>query len=139
MYLIDTNVLAELRLLERGRGHPAVGAWAAHQNPETFYISAMTVFETETGIRRMERRDPAQGRQLRDWWIMAVLARHGSRILPVDESVALVAAGFHVPNPAPVADSLIAATALVHGMVVVTRNTADFGFPGVRTFNPWVA
>lgn len=137
MYLIDTNVLAELRLLQNGRGHPSVGAWAANQNPDTFYISAITVFETEIGICRMERRDPVQGRRLREWWMMAIMARHGHHILPVDDRVAAAAAALHVPDPAPVADSLIAATALVHGMVVVTRNRADFAYPGLRLLDPW--
>ncbi len=137
MFLIDTNVLSELRRLQDGRGHPAVTAWAARQDPDTFYLSAITIFETEMGILRMERRDPAQGRRLRDWWTLGILPRHSARILPVDERVAVVAAAFHVPDPAPLADSLIAATALVHGMVMVTRNARDFRVPGLAVLDPW--
>ncbi len=106
-------------------------------DPDTFYLSAMTIFETEIGIRRLERRDPFQGRILREWLSGAILPRYAGRILPVDDRVAVAAARFHIPDPAPVNDSLIAATALIHGLTVVTRNTGDFRFAGIVTLNPW--
>ena len=137
MYLVDTNVLSELRLLKGRRGNPQVAAWARLRDPETFYLSAITLMELEIGVRRMERRDAAQGRTLRDWVNGAILPRYGGRILPVDDRVASLAASLHVPDPAPFADSLIAATAIVHGYAVVTRNARDFQFPGVVVINPW--
>jgi toxin FitB len=137
VFLIDTNVLAEFRHLKTNRAHPAVAAWSARHDPETFWISVITLMETEIGIRRMERRDQHQGRILRDWLNGAVLPRFGARLLPVDDRIAALAAAFHVPDPAPVADSLIAATAVIHQLTLVTRNARDFAFTGVSLVNPW--
>ena len=137
MFLIDTNVLSELRLLHDHRADRNVAAWASRHDPDTFFLSAMTVMEAEIGIRRMEWRDPRQGRVLRDWMTGVILPRYDNRILTIDARVAALAATFHVPNPAPFADSLIAATAIIHGMTIVTRNVRDFVFPGVAVLNPW--
>jgi toxin FitB len=139
VFLIDTNVLSEFRLLQDGRGNTNVASWALLHDPDSFYISAVTIMETEIGIRRMERRDPHQGRILRDWMMGAVLPRYASRILAVDQQVAAIAASFHVPDPAPFADSMIAATAIMHQLTIVTRNTRNFQFPGVTVINPWDA
>ncbi len=87
----------------------------------------------------MERRDVIQGAILRRWFEQEVLARLAPRILPVDITIARRCAALHVPDPRPERDALIAATALVHGLTVVTRNTADFEPMGVKLFNPWVA
>lgn len=138
MYLLDTNVISEFRLLKDRRGNAEVAAWANQHDPETFYISAIAVMELEIGIRRMEWRDAVQGRTLRDWMNGAILPRYGSRIIPVDDRIASLAASLHVPDPAPFADSLIAATAIIHGFTVVTRNARDFQFPGVVVMDPWV-
>ena len=137
MFLVDTNLLSEMRRHGEGLAHPSVAAWLRMQTPQDLHISAITLFETEIGIRRMERRDPRQGAALRGWLNTGVLPLFGDRILPVDAAVATAAAGFHVPNPAPIADSLIAATALVHGLTVATRNAADFRLAGVAVLNPW--
>jgi toxin FitB len=139
VFLIDTIVLSEFRLLQDGRGNPNVAAWAKRHDPDTFYISAATIMEVEIGIRRMERRDAKQGRILRDWMMGAVLPRYANRILAVDQQVASLAASFHVPDPAPFADSLIAATSIIHQLTIVTRSFRDFGFPGVNVLNPWDA
>lgn len=139
MFLIDTNVLSEFRLLHDNRADKAVAAWASLHDPDTFYLSAVTLMEAEIGIRRMEWRDPRQGRVLRDWMNGVILPRYGNRILPVDDRTAALAASFHVPDPAPFADSLIAATAIIHAMTIVTRNVRDFEFPSVAVLNPWDA
>ena len=137
MFLIDTNVLSEFRLLQSKRADRNVAAWADRHDPDTFFLSAITLMEAEIGVQRMERRDPRQGRVLRDWMSGVILPRYGRRILAVDGPVATLAAAFHSPNPAPFANSLIAATAIIHAMVIVTRNVRDFDFPGVNVINPW--
>lgn len=135
MYLLDTNVVSELR--KASRAEPAVRAWATEQPPGTVFLSIMCLMELEIGVLRMERRDALQGERLRRW-LEIVLAAFEGRILGIDTAVARVCAKLHVPDPRPERDALIAATALVHGLTVVTRNTADFGPMGVRLFNPWL-
>jgi toxin FitB len=139
MYLLDTNVLAELRKLGDGRADPGVTAFVAAQDAATLYLSVITLLEMEIGVRRIERRDAAQGRMLRDWLDSRVLPAFAGRILPVDAAVALRCAALHVPDPRPERDALIAATALVQGMTVVTRNVADFRVTGVALVDPWAA
>jgi len=102
------------------------------------FLSAITMHELEHGVLLAERADPAKGAVLRAWLDHSVTAAFAERVLPVDEAVARRAAALHVPNPSPFRDALIGATALVHGMAVATRNTADFErFAGLRTINPW--
>jgi toxin FitB len=137
MFLLDTNVLAELRKIAVGKGHPKVALWARSYPEDQSYLSVLTLHEAEVGTLRMERRDPRQGAILRAWMDAAVLPRFGARILPVNRAIVIAAARLHVPDPAPFADSLIAATAIIHGLTVVTRNTRDFTFPGVAVLNPW--
>jgi toxin FitB len=142
MYLLDTNVVSEMRKAQSGRSGPARGdarvkAWLGSVPASTLYLSTITVLELEIGCLRLERRDPAQGKTLRTWIDRLVLPAFAGRILPVDVPVALRCAALHVPNPPAERDALIAATALVHGMTVVTRNTADFASTGARLLNPW--
>lgn len=139
MYLLDTNVLSELRKARSGKAHPHVAAWAQTVPGGSLYLSAITVQEVEIGVLLAERRDPVQGALLRAWLDEHVLPAFADRILPVDTAVARRAAALHVPDPRPLRDGLIAATALVHGMAVVTRNVADFEPTGVRLLNPWHA
>jgi predicted nucleic acid-binding protein len=136
MFILDTNVVSELR--RREKANPKVVAWSASNPLASFFLSAVTLLELEIGALLIERRDKSQGRFLRAW-IDAQLSRFNGRILPVDTAVALRCAALHVPDPRPERDALIAATALVHGMIVVTRNTADFEATGARVFNPWDA
>lgn len=93
--------------------------------------------EIELGILQIARRDPAQGRLLRDWAEDDLLPQFAGRILPIDTAVARRCAALHVPDPKSERDALIAATALVHGYAVVTRNTADFASCGVTLIDPW--
>lgn len=137
MYLLDTNVISELRRAHTGRADTHVLAWANSVLPAQLHVSAITLLELQLGVHLIERRDPAQGALLSDWLTRQVLPAFKGRVLPVDTAVALRCAGLHVPNPCPERDALIAATALVHGMTVVSRNVADFVRTGVRLLNPW--
>ncbi|EJM30637.1 MULTISPECIES: type II toxin-antitoxin system VapC family toxin [Pseudomonas] len=134
MYLLDTNVISELRKPQADKN---VVAWARTVISPRMFISAITLKELETGVLRMERRDPAQGKVLRTWLKRHVMPAFDARILPVDAAVALRCARIHVPDQANESDALIAATALVHGLTVVTRNVADFESSGVEVINPW--
>jgi toxin FitB len=135
MFLLDTNVISELR--RRDRTNPKVAAWIESVPSGETFLSSITVLELETGALLRERRDAVQGRLLREWIEDRVLTSFAGRILPVDTEVARRCARLHVPNPRPQRDSLIAATALIHGLVVATRNPADFDPMAVPVLNPW--
>ncbi len=137
MFILDTNVVSELRKIRLGRADKNVVQWADSVDSVDLYLSAITVQELEMGVLLAERRDPPQGAIFRAWFESHVLPAFAGRILPVDTAVAKRSAALHVPDPRPVMDSLIAATALVHGMTVVTRNVADFQSSGVSLLNPW--
>lgn len=137
MYLLDTNIVSELRKVRLGKADGGVAAWAEEVDAADLFISAITLQELEIGVLRAERRDPAQGAMLRTWLDAHVLPAFAGRILPIDTAVARRSAQLHVPDPRPVRDGLIAATALVHAMTVVTRNTSDFEPTGVTLLNPW--
>lgn len=139
MYLLDTNVVSELRKVRAGKADRNVAEWADGVDATDLYVSVITVQELEIGVLLTERRDPAQGSLLRTWLDRHVLPAFAERILAVDTAVALRSAKLHIPDPRPVRDALIAATALVHGMTVVTRNTTDFETTGAATLNPWLA
>lgn len=137
MYLLDTNVVSELRKVSAGRANEGVELWAEGLRHAYLFVSAITLHELEHGVLLKERSDPAQGALLRQWLDISVAHLFDERVLSVDERVARRAAELHVSDPAPFRDSLIAATALVHGLTVVTRNAKDFERFGVRMFNPW--
>ena len=139
MLLLDTNVISELRKVGDGKADTNVVAWLSSVDATTCYLSAVTLMEIELGILRIERRDPAQGARLRAWMDQRILPEFAARTLPVDTAVALRCAPLHVPDPRPERDAFIAATALAHGMTVVTRNVADFAPTGVPLLNPWDA
>ena len=137
MYLLDTNVIAELRKAQSPKVDQKVLAWANSVSAASLFLSVITVLELEKGILLIERRDPTQGAVLRSWLDTHVLPAFRERILPVDTAVAQCCARLHVPAPRPDRDALIAATALIHGLTVVTRNVADFTPTGVEIINPW--
>ena len=135
MYLIDTNVISELRE-GKPRPDPAVLAWAGTALPQSLFLSVVTKFELEMGELRLARRDPAQAIVLRTWRQL-VLAQFTGRVLPFTEFTTPFCAALHVPDPRSCRDAMIAATALEHGFTVVTRNVGDFTGTGVRLLNPW--
>ena len=137
MFILDTNVVSELRKAKTGKADANVVAWATDQDPSALFLSAITLLELEMGIRQAERRDSAQGAILRAWMTDRVLPAFEGRILAVDGPVALCCAALHVPDPRSDRDALIAATGLVHAMPIVTRNVADFAPTGVQIINPW--
>lgn len=136
-FLLDTNVVSELRKVQAGKGHAGVAAWQAGIDKADLFISAITVMELEMGVLQMERKDRAQGALLRRWITGIVLPEFKARILGFDEAVALRCAALHVPDPRSWRDGAIAATALAHDMTVVTRNLRDFEGTGVALINPW--
>ena len=139
MFLLDTNVVSELRKIRLARADANVAKWADSVDAADLYLSAITVQELTIGVLLAERRDLAQGAVFRAWLDGQVLPAFAGRILSVDVAVAERSAQLHVPDPRPIRDGLIAATALVHRMTVVTRNLADFAPTGVPTLNPWLA
>ena len=136
MYLLDTNVLSELR---EGKPHADahVLAWAAGVPLGTQYVSTITLMELEIGILRLERRSPPGGQALRAW-LAGVRQLFAGRTLAVDDAVTQRCARLHVPDPASPHDALIGATALAHGMTLVTRNSSDFEGMGITLLNPWL-
>ncbi|MEX1038411.1 MAG: type II toxin-antitoxin system VapC family toxin [Acidimicrobiia bacterium] len=138
MFLLDTNVISELRKAKTGRANGGVVEWVRQTPTSTTFLSAISLHELETGVLRAERSDPDKGAILRAWLEDDVRASFDRRVISVDGSVALAAAQFHVPDRAPLADALIGATALVHGLTMVTRDETDFRrFPDLEVINPW--
>jgi predicted nucleic acid-binding protein len=137
MFLLDTNVISELRKAKTPRIDRRVAIWARRTPPQSMFLSVMTILELETGILLAGRRDPMQARSLREWLDNLVLPRFEGRILPVTIDIAQRCSPMHVPDPRPIHDSLIAATALVLGMTLATRNVRDFQPMGVAIVNPW--
>lgn len=139
MFLLDTNVVSELRKVRLGKADRGVAEWADGVATSHLYLSVITVHELEIGVSLIERRDARQGADLREWFEQRVLPAFGERVLPVDMAVARRGAGLHVPDPKPVRDALIGATGLVHRLTVVSRNVKDFEPMGVAVLNPWEA
>ena len=137
MFLLDTNVVSELRKIRLGKANRHVAKWADSVDATDLFLSAITIQELEMGVLLAERRDPSQGAIFRAWLNGHVLPAFNGRVLPVDIAVAQRSARLHVPDPRPVREALISGTALVHGMTVVTRNVADFEPTGVLILNPW--
>lgn len=137
MFVLDTNVVSELRKVRLGKADTNVTAWTESVDASDLFVSAITIMELELGVLSIERKNATQGALLRSWLDQHVLPEFSGRTLPVDTAVAQRCARLHVPDKRGERDALIAATALVHGMTVVTRSIADFKPTGVTTVNPW--
>ena len=138
MFILDTNVVSELRKAAAGRANNGVTDWANSVPATLMFMSVITLHELEHGVLLAERSDPTKGAILRTWLDNSVNPAFADRLLPVDAEIARQSAALHVPNPAPFRDALIAATALHHNMTVITRNTSDFHrFTNLTVTNPW--
>jgi predicted nucleic acid-binding protein len=135
-FLLDTNVISEIR--KRERAHPNVGRWVARTPVQDIGTSVLVLAEIRRGIELKRRSDPQQARSL-DRWFLQMGARLGNRVVPVDEPVAEAWALLGIPNPLPLIDGLLAATAKVHGLTLVTRNVADIAAAGVSVLDPFSA
>lgn len=137
MYILDTNVISELRKVKSGRADDNVIQWVASKEPQQFFLSAITILEIDMGILAIDRRDANQALSLRKWRDNYVLPSFEHRILDVTLAVCRRCASLHIPNKRPDRDAFVAATGLVHNMTIVTRNVNDFKDTEVKIFNPW--
>lgn len=133
-YLVDTNVVSELR--KGRRCDPRVASWFAEVSSEEIYLSTLVLGEIRKGIENIRRRDESSAEALEAWYRELVNA-HADRILPIDQAVAEKWGRFNVPDPLPVVDSLLAATAAVHGLTLVTRNLRHVKRSGVDCLDPF--
>jgi predicted nucleic acid-binding protein len=136
MYLLDTNVISELRKGKKQQSQNVI-SWADSIPVNQCFLSAITIFELELGVQRLEYTNPPQGQTIRAW-LTGLGPSYEGRILPFDEIAAKIAASLHIPNKQPERDAMIASIALKHGFTVVTRNTSDFERSGVSFINPFV-
>ena len=135
MYILDTNVVAELR---KQTSNQNVRVWASSIPAHTMYLSAISILELELGVLKIENKDRRQGKMLRHWLENQVLPSFDRRVISIDAKIARRCAQLHFPDPKSERDALIAATALVHEMTVVTRNTSDFSSADITVIDPWV-
>ncbi|MCG8148787.1 type II toxin-antitoxin system VapC family toxin [Moraxella sp. PS-22] len=137
MYLVDTNVISEMRKIRHRKADPNVTAWVNSVNPNLFYTSIVVMMELQRGVMGKHRTDPEQGKRLQQWFDISVKGIFDKRVLYINDHIADVCAGLHVPNPKPENDAWIAATAIAHGLTLVTRNVSDFDGIAVDIINPF--
>ena len=137
MYLLDTNLISEIRKMPKGKCDQGVEQWVKTTSQNLMFTSAVVLMELERGILAMERKDMAQGTMLRTWFEKDVLPAFQSKILSVNEQTARICAKLHIPDHTPENDAWVAASAIQHNLVLVTRNTDDFARTGVRLLNPF--
>ena len=137
MYLLDTNIISELKKLDSGKIHPQVQRWAYSINLMQTKISVVSITEIRTGILSLARKDQAQAASLDNWFTNRLLPAYRTKTLPVDAKVALIYAQLNVPNKRPINDAYIAATAIAHKLKLVTRNIQDFQGIPITLENPF--
>lgn len=137
LYLLDTNIISEMRRVEKGKGNQGVADWVQSLQSAQLCTSAVVMMELERGVLSMERRDPVQGQDLRIWLEQVVKQQFKEQILPLDAATAKLCAALHVPDRSPENDAWIAAQAMQHHLILVTRNEKDFADLGVRVLNPF--
>lgn len=138
MFLLDTNVISEMRKKKLGTVNSGVVQFLTNTLQEQTFISVISVMEVKQGILHLQHRnDHNQADILQAWLDSDILTAFNGRILPVTTEIALQCAEFHVPDKSGANDALIGATAKVHNLTVVTRNDKDFDFSGVRVINPF--
>lgn len=139
MYLLDTNILAEMRKMAKGTANENVVNWFRSIGDAPLFVSVVTLMEIERGVLGMERKDPEQGKLLRHWFETLVLTqfKHNTYYIN-DNTIAKLCAQLHVPDRSPENDAWIAATALRYKLTLVTRNTKDFEDMGVKVVNPFL-
>lgn len=144
MYLLDTNIISELKKIQNNRINPNVLNWFNHQNPQKFYTSSIVIMELKIGALLRQKKDETAYQNLMNWIDYTVIPAFNGQILPIDDAVLAVCANLHVPNPRGQHDALIGATAISCNMTVVTRNVSDFDgmsvngaiLPIINPFNP---
>jgi predicted nucleic acid-binding protein len=134
-FLLDTNVVSEVR--KGARADRRVVRWLDSVDDDELCLSVLVLGELRQGVERLRRRDAASAQRL-DRWLDGLAGRYAGRILPIDEPVAQLWGRLNVPDPLPAVDGLMAATALVHDLTLVTRNTRDVARTGARLLNPFV-
>ncbi len=133
-FLLDTNIISEIR--KRERAHPSVAKWVGQTPVKEIGTSVIVLAEIRRGIEMKRRNDTGQAEAL-DRWFIQMRTRLGDRVLPIDEPIAEAWALLSVPDPLPLFDGLLAATARVHGLTLVTRNTGDIARTGVAILDPF--
>ena len=134
-YLLDTNVISELR--KKNRCHPGVKNWYSGVKEEDIYLSVLVIGEIRCAIELIRRRDPNAAFHL-ETWLQKVIQEHNARIFPITQEIAEAWGRMNVPNPIPTVDGLLAATAKVHGCILVTRNTKDIQQCNIQYYNPFL-
>lgn len=137
MYLLDTNVISEIRRIKQGKCHPNVANWVNVIPEDLMYTNAVVMMELERGVLAIERKDKKQGENLRNWLDNIVKPAFDGRILTVTAKTAEICAKLHIPDFAPENDAWIASSALEHHLILVTRNVQDFARTGIKLFNPF--
>lgn len=137
MYLLDTNVISEIRRLKQGKCHPNVANWVNCTSSELMYTNTIVLMELERGVLAIERKDKIQGQNLRNWMDNQVKPSFAGKILTIGEKTAEICAKLHIPDHAPENDAWIASSAIEHRLILVTRNVIDFKKTGVQLFNPF--
>ncbi len=137
MYLLDTNIISEIRKLAKNKCDKNVADWVRSTSKDLMFTNAVVMMELERGVMSIERKDTTQGKLLRHWFEMDVKPAFHGKILKIDEQTAQICAKLHIPDHAPENDAWIAASAIQHNLVLVTHNTADFARTGVKLFNPF--